>query len=88
MSRKCAVDIARMMDANIIDCDLTRPWMDGGRDALGFYRIGPASDPAKVDFALEAECYKLESANGVKHLALHLSISASPIRNRHDVVPR
>ena len=62
-----------MMDANIIDCDLTRPWMDGGRDALGFYRLGPASDPVKVEFALEAKCYKLESANGVKHTSRLIS---------------
>ena len=63
---KCAVELARMMDQNVVDCDLTRPWRDGGRDAVGFYRIGPPSDPIRVEFALEAKCYKLSKGNGVE----------------------
>jgi hypothetical protein len=70
---KCAVEIAKMMDPNIVDCDLTRPWMDGGRDAIGFYRIGPPSDPVRVEFALEAKCYCLHSGNGVKHTSRLIS---------------
>lgn len=49
--------IARMMDSNIIDCDVTRPSRDGGRDAIGSYHIGTPWDAVKVDFALEAKCY-------------------------------
>ena len=34
--------------------DLT---VDGGRDAIGRYRVGPLSDPVEMEFALEAKCY-------------------------------
>jgi hypothetical protein len=70
---KCAVELSRMMDQNVVDCDLTRPWRDGGRDAVGFYRIGPASDPIRVEFALEAKCYKITSGNGVKQTSRLIS---------------
>jgi len=62
----CAVELARMLAPNIIDCDLTRPWADGGRDAVGYYRIGPPEDPIKVEFALEAKCYAMDHAVGVE----------------------
>ena len=45
------------MDANVIIDEVTRAWMDGGRDAIGRYRIGPAEDPVYVEFALKAKCY-------------------------------
>jgi hypothetical protein len=70
---KCAVELSRMMDQNVVDCDLTRPWRDGGRDAIGFYRIGPASDPIRVEFALEAKCYKLANGNGVEQTSRLIS---------------
>jgi hypothetical protein len=28
---RCAAEIARLMDDNILSYDLTRPWRDGGR---------------------------------------------------------
>ena len=39
---KCAVELASMLDSNVIDCDLTRPWRDGGRDAIGFLSDRPS----------------------------------------------
>lgn len=66
---KCAARLVEMMDANIVEVDVTRPWADGGRDALGLYRIGPAADPVKVEFALEAKCYGPSHAVGVKEVA-------------------
>lgn len=38
----------QLMEPNVTSIDLTRPWRDGGRDALGFYRIGnePAGNPS------------------------------------------
>lgn len=30
---------------------------DGGRDAVGEYRLGPEGDPIRLQFALEAKCY-------------------------------
>jgi len=53
---RCAVDLVRRMDGNVGQVDLTRPWRDGGRDALGTYRIGTASSELLVDFAIEAKC--------------------------------
>lgn len=56
----CAAKIVQLMDLNIISIDVTRPWRDGGRDAIGFYRIGTAEDNIKVEFALEAKCFRPE----------------------------
>lgn len=53
----CAAKIAALMDRNIISCDVTRLWRDGGRDAVGLYRIGTEGDSINVEFALEAKCY-------------------------------
>lgn len=53
----CAAAIAQMMEPNIVVDDITRPTADGGRDAIGRYRLGPLADPIHFDFALEAKCY-------------------------------
>jgi hypothetical protein len=53
----CAAKIASLMDRNIISCDVTKLWRDGGRDAVGLYRIGTEGDSINVEFALEAKCY-------------------------------
>lgn len=37
---------------------VTRKSVDGGRDAVGAYRLGVPSDPVLVEFALEAKCYR------------------------------
>jgi hypothetical protein len=54
------------MAPNIVSIDVTRPWMDGGRDAVGHYRIGTDADGISVEFALEAKCFGLEHGVGVK----------------------
>ena len=56
----CATNIVSKMDSHFVDFSLTRPWKDGGRDALGFYSIsagGKVNAPLKIDCALEAKCY-------------------------------
>jgi hypothetical protein len=63
---KCAAFLARWMAPNIVSIDVTRPWMDGGRDAVGHYRIGTDADAIKVEFALEAKCFDLDHGVGVK----------------------
>jgi hypothetical protein len=63
---KCAIVLAQRMDKNIISCDNTGPWKDGGRDAIGVYRIGVGTSYTDVEFALEAKCYKLSTGCGVK----------------------
>jgi hypothetical protein len=70
---KCASVIAQLMDPNIISCDNTRSWRDGGRDAIGVYRIGSGLAYTDVEFALEAKCYKLTSGCGVKETSRLIS---------------
>jgi hypothetical protein len=70
---KCTVEIARFMDKNIINCDLTRRWMDGGRDATGKYRIGYKDNAISVDFALEAKCYALDNSVKIGHTSRLIS---------------
>lgn len=65
----CAVAIVKMMDPNTASCDLTRPWRDGGRDALGKYRIGFEENGLLVDYALEAKCKGLGNGSGVKEIS-------------------
>jgi hypothetical protein len=69
----CAVAIAQLMMPDIEYIDLTRPWRDGGRDALGKYRIGTGKSAIDVDFALEAKCYQSNTGVGVKALSRLIS---------------
>ena len=69
----CSAKIARIMDKNIVSLDVTRPWRDGGRDAIGVYRIGSDGDYIKVEFALEAKCFKLNSGVGIKETSRLIS---------------
>jgi hypothetical protein len=64
--QKCAAELVRLMDSNIIQYDLTRYWRDGGRDAVGKYKIGTENTSITVDFALEAKCRGKDSGSGVK----------------------
>lgn len=54
------------MDKNVIECVNTRPWLDGGRDALGKYRIGNNDNFIEAEFAIEAKCYDLENSVRIK----------------------
>jgi Restriction endonuclease AspBHI N-terminal/Restriction endonuclease len=70
---RCAMEIARLFLPNIHRWEVTRPWRDGGRDALGTYRIGQGAGAMDVEFALEAKCYGLKNGVGVKALARLIS---------------
>lgn len=61
-----AADLWRVSQPNVDKIDVTRPWRDGGRDAIGDYLLGPRSDPVAVEFALEAKCYGPENSVGVR----------------------
>ncbi|MFI5532469.1 restriction endonuclease [Kitasatospora sp. NPDC051853] len=65
----CAVEIWRLMAPATGDCDVTRPSRDGGRDAVGKYRIGPPTAQITVDFALEAKCYSPGNSVGVREMS-------------------
>lgn len=72
----CAAGIVSMMDSNFVDFQLTRPWRDGGRDALGYYKIysGSSVNPAlRIDCALEAKCYGITQAVGVREMSRLIS---------------
>ena len=70
---QCAAKIANLMDENIVSIDVTRPWRDGGRDAVGLYRIGSQGDSIKVEFALEAKCFEPGTGVGIKHTSRLIS---------------
>lgn len=72
----CATNIVSKMDSNFVDFSLTRPWRDGGRDALGFYSIsagGKTNQPLKIDCALEAKCYSTTNSVGVREMSRLIS---------------
>ena len=56
-----------------MDAEVTRKAVDGGRDAFGVVRVGPTSDPLKLDFALEAKCYGMNNSVGVKETSRLIS---------------
>ena len=72
----CATSIISKMDSNFVDFSLTRPWRDGGRDAVGFYSISTGitiNQPLKIDCALEAKCYNPNNAVGVRQMSRLIS---------------
>ncbi|RZI61356.1 MAG: restriction endonuclease [Zymomonas sp.] len=68
-----AAYIVRLMEPNVVRIDVSRPSRDGGRDAVGHYRIGQASNRVLVDFAMEAKCYKPSSGLGVEVMSRLIS---------------
>lgn len=72
----CATNIVSKMDTNFDDFSLTRPWRDGGIDAIGHYSIstgGKANYPLKIDCALEAKCYAIDNAVHVRQMSRLIS---------------
>lgn len=72
----CAMNLLYRMDDHFIDFDLTRPWRDGGRDAVGKYAIstgGKAHDSLIIDCAMEAKCYGAANGVGVKNMSRLIS---------------
>lgn len=59
------------MQPSVTSLDLTRPWRDGGRDALGVCGIGTPPSAIGVEFALEAKCKAPSTPNssGVRETA-------------------
>ena len=69
----CAASIAQLMDRNFYSFELTRPSRDGGRDAIGLYRVGHGASAIFVDFALEAKCYASDNCVGIKETSRLIS---------------
>ncbi len=70
---KCAAELVKLMDKNVASYDLTRRTRDGGRDAVGEYKIGLANNSIKVEFAIEAKCYSMNNSVGVKETSRLIS---------------
>jgi hypothetical protein len=69
-----AVTIWRLSDSKVSSWRVTRPTRDGGRDAIGEYRIGPDSEPISLDWAMEAKRYEPgKTSVGVADLARLIS---------------
>lgn len=81
----CATEILLMSDPHFTDFQLTRPWRDGGRDAVGYYQIqvpGQLNSSLRIDCALEAKCYT-PTATGGNGVGVHeMSRLISRIRYR------
>lgn len=69
----CAIKIAQLMDPNIREVEHTRNVRDGGRDAIGLYRIGNNCDGVYVEFALEAKRYSPKNGVGVREVSRLIS---------------
>jgi hypothetical protein len=78
LPEKFAAEVVCLSDKNIIEYQLTRKTADGGRDAVGKYRIGSPESSIIVEFALEAKCYSFKNSVGVKSTSRLIS----RIRNR------
>lgn len=70
---RCAVELFRFSMPGLENVDVTRPTRDGGRDALGQLAVGPAADPIRLDFALEAKCYEPGNSVGVREVSRLIS---------------
>jgi AspBHI-like restriction endonuclease/restriction endonuclease len=68
-----AAELVKLADKNITAIEVTRPTRDGGRDALGEYRLALGRDRIALDFALEAKCYGTNSSVGVKETSRLIS---------------
>ena len=62
-----------MTESNLGEVNLTRPWRDGGRDAIGTFLLGSGTDKLSVEFALEAKCYGLNNSVGVREMSRLIS---------------
>jgi len=68
---RCAAELFKLLQPNVHSVDHTRPWRDGGRDAVGLYAVGVDPSVVNVEFALEAKCKdpRTPSSSGVRETA-------------------
>jgi len=71
----CALERAKRSLVGVVSAELTRPWRDGGRDAMGLFEIGEPPSGIRVEFALEAKCMSPSPSNscGVRQVSRLLS---------------
>jgi len=78
-----AARVFQYHDRRVVVDEITRPVRDGGRDAVGRYRLGVEADPVHVDFALEAKCYNPGIAGGRPSLLGVKEVARLIARLRH-----
>jgi hypothetical protein len=69
----CACRIATLLLGNDTALEPTRRYRDGGRDAVGTFKIGSGGSMILVEFALEAKCYGESNSVGVKEISRLIS---------------
>jgi hypothetical protein len=62
----CAIELWRMQAKEAVTFVATRPSADGGRDAYGWYHVGPVTDRIRLEWSLEAKLYAPGNGVGVK----------------------
>lgn len=68
-----ACKLVQVMDSRIISIEQTRQTRDGGRDAVGKYRVGLPTGGIELEFALEAKRYSMNNSVGVKETSRLIS---------------
>ncbi len=69
----CAVELWRMQSKESVSFVATRRSADGGRDAYGWYHMGPDSDRIRLEWSLEAKLYAPDNSAGVKETSRLIS---------------
>jgi hypothetical protein len=70
---KFVAALLKMADKNITAIEVTRPRKDGGRDAIGQYKLEIGQGGILIDFVVEAKCYGPENSVGVKEMSRLIS---------------
>ncbi len=70
---KFVSELLKIADKNIAAIEVTRPRKDGGRDAIGQYKLQIGREGIFIDFAVEAKCYGLKNSVGVKEISRLIS---------------
>lgn len=69
----CAIELWKLLARQPVAFVATRRSSDGGRDAYGWYSIGPDADRIRLEWSLEAKLYAPTTSAGVKDVARLIS---------------
>ncbi|MEA2361296.1 MAG: hypothetical protein QOD71_441 [Thermoleophilaceae bacterium] len=69
----CAIELWSMQAKESVTFVATRRSADGGRDAYGWYHVGPDTDRIRLEWSLEAKLYAPGNGAGVKETSRLIS---------------
>ncbi len=69
----CAIELWSMQAKESVSFIATRRSADGGRDAYGWYHLGPTADRIRLEWSLEAKLYAPDNPAGVKETSRLIS---------------